>query len=64
MKLQKKLQKKVFLLHSRGTFYILYMTIFILISACLLIALILLQVKDGGLNVTLTSTLQAPTEKR
>ncbi len=40
------------------------MTIIILVSAIFLIALILLQVKDGGLNVTLTGTLQAPIEKR
>lgn len=36
----------------------------ILISAILLIALVLLQVRDGGLNVTTSSTLQAPIERR
>ncbi len=40
------------------------MTLLILISAIALIVLILLQVKDGGLNVTTTSTLQAPIERR
>jgi len=36
----------------------------ILISAIILIALVLLQVRDGGLNVTTSSTLQAPIERR
>jgi protein translocase SecG subunit len=40
------------------------MTALILISAIVLIVLIILQVRDGGLNVTLTGTLQAPIEKR
>jgi len=40
------------------------MTPLILISAIILIVLVLLQVRDGGLNVTLTGTLQAPIEKR
>lgn len=40
------------------------MAVLILISAILLIVLVLLQVRDGGLNVTLTGTLQAPIEKR
>lgn len=40
------------------------MTALTLISAIILIILVLLQVKDGGLNVTLTGTLQAPIEKR
>lgn len=40
------------------------MTLVILIAALLLIVLILLQVRDGGLNVTTTSTLQAPIERR
>ncbi len=38
--------------------------VIILVSAIFLIVLILLQVKDGGLNVSLTGTLQAPIEKR
>lgn len=36
----------------------------ILISAIALIVLILLQVRDGGLNVAITNTLQAPIERR
>lgn len=40
------------------------MILIILISAILLIVLVLLQVRDGGLNVTSTSTLQAPIERR
>lgn len=40
------------------------MTALILISAAIIIFLVLLQVRDGGLNVTLTGTLQAPIEKR
>ena len=40
------------------------MILVILISAILLIVLVLLQVRDGGLNVTSTSTLQAPIERR
>lgn len=40
------------------------MTPLILISAIVLIVLILLQVRDGGLNVTTSSTLQAPIERR
>lgn len=43
---------------------ILSMNLVILISAVLLIVLILLQVRDGGLNVATTSTLQAPVERR
>lgn len=40
------------------------MNIVILISAIVLIVLILLQVRDGGLNVVTSSTLQAPIERR
>jgi len=40
------------------------MTLVILISAIILIVLILLQVRDGGLNVSTSSTLQAPIERR
>ncbi len=40
------------------------MTALTLISAIILIVLVLLQVRDGGLNVSLTGTLQAPIEKR
>ncbi|MBP7806716.1 preprotein translocase subunit SecG [Candidatus Gracilibacteria bacterium] len=40
------------------------MTLVILISAVLLIVLVLLQVRDGGLNVATNSTLQAPIERR
>jgi protein translocase SecG subunit len=36
----------------------------ILVSAIVLIVLILLQVRDGGLNVAASSTLQAPIERR
>gem|GEM_PF-1052211 len=43
---------------------ILSMTLVILISAVVLIVLILLQVRDGGLNVSTSSTLQAPIERR
>lgn len=43
---------------------ILSMNFVILVSAILLIILILLQVRDGGLNVAATSTLQAPVERR
>jgi protein translocase SecG subunit len=43
---------------------ILTMNLIILISAVLLIVLILLQVRDGGLNVSTTSTLQTPVERR
>ena len=35
-----------------------------LVSGIILIALLLLQVRDGGLNVAATNTLQAPTERR
>jgi protein translocase SecG subunit len=45
-------------------FLILTMNFVILVSAVLLIVLILLQVRDGGLNVAATSTLQAPVERR
>lgn len=37
---------------------------FSLISGVILIVLIVLQVRDGGLNVSLTSNLQAPIERR
>lgn len=37
---------------------------FSLISGIALIILIILQVRDGGLNVSLTSNLQAPIERR
>ncbi|MBP6921238.1 preprotein translocase subunit SecG [Candidatus Gracilibacteria bacterium] len=40
------------------------MNIVILVSAIVLIVLVLLQVRDGGLNVATTSTLQAPIERR
>jgi protein translocase SecG subunit len=40
------------------------MTLVILISAVILIVLVLLQVRDGGLNVATNSTLQAPIERR
>ncbi len=40
------------------------MTLVILISAVILIVLILLQVRDGGLNVATNTTLQAPIERR
>jgi protein translocase SecG subunit len=43
---------------------ILFMNLVILISAVILIVLILLQVRDGGLNVATNSTLQAPIERR
>ncbi len=43
---------------------ILSMNIVILVSAIVLIVLVLLQVRDGGLNVATTSTLQAPIERR
>jgi protein translocase SecG subunit len=43
---------------------ILLMNYVILVSAVVLIVLILLQVRDGGLNVAATSTLQAPVERR
>ena len=36
----------------------------ILSSAVILIVLVLLQVRDGGLNVAVSSTLQAPIERR
>jgi protein translocase SecG subunit len=36
----------------------------ILSSAVILIILVLLQVRDGGLNVAVSSTLQAPIERR
>jgi len=40
------------------------MMAFSLISGVILIILIILQVRDGGLNVSLTSNLQAPIERR
>jgi protein translocase SecG subunit len=40
------------------------MMAFSLISGIILIVLITLQVRDGGLNVALTSNLQAPIERR
>lgn len=40
------------------------MTLVILVSAIVLIVLILVQVRDGGLNVAVSSTLQAPIERR
>jgi protein translocase SecG subunit len=40
------------------------MMTFSLISGIALIILIILQVRDGGLNVSLTSNLQAPIERR
>ena len=41
-----------------------YMNLVIVISSVLLIALVLLQEKDGGLNVSASSSLQAPIERR
>ena len=38
--------------------------LFSLISGIILVVLIILQVRDGGLNVAITSTLQAPIERR
>ena len=35
-----------------------------LISGIILVVLIIMQVRDGGLNVSLTSNLQAPIERR
>ena len=35
-----------------------------LITGIILLVLVLLQVGDGGLNVALTNTLQAPVERR
>jgi len=40
------------------------MMYFSLITGVILVVLIILQVRDGGLNVALTSTLQAPIERR
>ncbi len=40
------------------------MIIFSLISGVILMILVILQVRDGGLNVALTSNLQAPIERR
>jgi protein translocase SecG subunit len=40
------------------------MMAFPLISGIILIVLITLQVREGGLNVSLTSNLQAPIERR
>lgn len=40
------------------------MITFSLISGVILTILIILQVRDGGLNVALTSNLQAPIERR
>jgi len=40
------------------------MITFSLISGVILMVLIILQVRDGGLNVALTSNLQAPIERR
>lgn len=40
------------------------MNLIILLSAVALIALVLLQVRDGGLNVATNTTLQAPIERR
>ncbi len=40
------------------------MMILSLVAGVILIVLITLQVRDGGLNVSLTSTLQAPIERR
>ena len=40
------------------------MNLIILLSAVVLIVLVLLQVRDGGLNVATNTTLQAPTERR
>ena len=40
------------------------MMTFSLISGVILVILIILQVRDGGLNVALTSNLQAPIERR
>ena len=40
------------------------MMYFSLITGIILVVLIILQVRDGGLNVALTSTLQAPIERR
>lgn len=37
---------------------------FSLVSGIILIVLIIMQVRDGGLNVSLTSNLQAPIERR
>jgi protein translocase SecG subunit len=36
----------------------------IALVGAVLVILIILQVRDGGLNVTMTGTLQAPIEKR
>lgn len=38
--------------------------IFSLISGIVLIVLVILQVRDGGLNVSAASNLQAPIERR
>ncbi|MCB9806527.1 preprotein translocase subunit SecG [Candidatus Peribacteria bacterium] len=40
------------------------MTLVIIVSAIVLVILILLQVRDGGLNVAVSSPLQAPIERR
>lgn len=40
------------------------MQITILVSAVILIVLVLLQVRESGLNVAASSTLQAPIERR
>ncbi len=61
--MQKRLQKKDFLLDSRGLILTIMM-ILTLSSAIALIVLVLLQVRDGGLNVSSTNTLQAPIERR
>ena len=40
------------------------MQIITLVSGLILIVLVLLQVRDGGLNVAVSNTLQAPIERR
>ncbi len=40
------------------------MQIITLVSGLILIVLILLQVRDGGLNVAVSNNLQAPIERR
>ena len=60
----KKMIAKKWVFTTLSKFINIPMISVILISAVLLIILILLQVRDGGLNVTTSSTLQAPIERR
>lgn len=59
-----KIIAKIVVYYTLGQYYFFFMTPYLIVTCIILITLILIQVRDGGLNVTTSSTLQAPVEKR